>query len=47
MTLCRLWQSQAESVEAQQHLASIVSWFSEGFDTADLIAARVLLAALG
>jgi predicted ATPase len=47
MSLCRLWQSQNKSVEAQQYLAAIIGWFSEGFDTADLIAARALLTKLG
>jgi predicted ATPase len=47
MSLCRLWQSQNKFAEAQQRLAAIVDWFSEGFDTADLIAARALLTKLG
>ena len=46
MSLCRLWQQQGKSAAAQQHLAAIVGWFSEGFDTADLIEARALLAEL-
>lgn len=47
LRLCRLWQQQGKSADAKQHLAAIVDWFSEGFDTADLIAARALLATLG
>jgi hypothetical protein len=41
-----LWQQQGKSAMAQQRLAAIVEWFTEGFDTADLIAARALLATL-
>jgi hypothetical protein len=32
----------AERTEAQELLAKIYSWFTEGFDTADLQAARAL-----
>lgn len=46
ISLCRLWQQQGKSVEAQQRLAAIVGWFTEGFDTSDLIEARMLLAEL-
>jgi predicted ATPase len=42
-SLCRLWQSQGRRDEAQHLLADIYSWFSEGFDTADLQEARALL----
>jgi hypothetical protein len=41
-----LWQQQGKSAATQQRLTATVGWFSEGFDTADLIAARTLLAAL-
>jgi predicted ATPase len=47
LRLCRLWQRQGKSADAYQRLAAIVGWFSEGFETADLIAARALLATLG
>jgi predicted ATPase len=43
MSLARLWQRQGKSAEAQQRLAEIYGWFSEGFDTADLKDAKVLL----
>lgn len=43
MSLCRLWQRQAKKVEARQLLAEIYGWFTEGFDTADLKAAKALL----
>lgn len=46
MSLCRLWQGQGKSEEARQMLAGIYGWFTEGFDTADLREAGVLLAEL-
>jgi predicted ATPase len=43
MSLARLWQRQGKSAEAQQMLAEIYGWFTEGFDTADLQEAKALL----
>jgi adenylate cyclase len=43
ISLSRLWQSQGKQAEARQILAEIYHWFTEGFDTADLIEARTLL----
>jgi predicted ATPase len=43
VSLSRLWQRQARRTEARQLLAGIYRWFSEGFDTADLQTAKVLL----
>jgi predicted ATPase len=43
MSLSRLWQRQGKKVEARQLLADIYGWFTEGFDTADLKDAKVLL----
>jgi predicted ATPase len=43
MSLSRLWQRQGKAAEAHQMLAEIYNWFTEGFDTADLIEARALL----
>ncbi len=43
MSLARLWQSQDKHQEAYDLLASVYGWFSEGFDTADLIDAKALL----
>jgi predicted ATPase len=43
MSLSRLWQQQDKKREAQQLLADIYGWFTEGFDTADLKDAKVLL----
>jgi hypothetical protein len=46
MSLSRLWQQQGKHQQARHLLAEVYGWFTEGFDTADLQAARVLLAAL-
>ena len=43
MSLSRLWQQQGKNDEARQMLAEIYSWFTEGFDTADLKEAKALL----
>src|SRR5262249_37616391 len=43
MSLSRLWQQQGRQGEAQKLLASIYGWLTEGFDTADLQEAKVLL----
>src|SRR5215510_7742416 len=42
MSLSRLWQQQGKKDEAQQMLAEIYGWFTEGFDTKDLQEAKVL-----
>jgi predicted ATPase len=46
MSLARLWQQQGKDAEARALLAPIYSWFTEGFDTADLQEAKALLEAL-
>jgi len=43
LALSRLWQRQGKQTEARQTLSEIYDWFSEGFDTPDLQAARALL----
>jgi predicted ATPase len=43
MSLSRLWQQQGKHDEARQLLVEIYGWFTEGFDTADLQEARMLL----
>jgi predicted ATPase len=43
LSLCRLWQRQGKSQAARNLLFPIYDWFTEGFDTADLQEARVLL----
>jgi predicted ATPase len=42
MSLCRLWQRQDKSDNAQQLFADVYRWFSEGFGTADLVEAAAL-----
>jgi predicted ATPase len=46
MSLSRRWQQQGKRTEAYDLLAPIYGWFTEGFDTADLQEAKVLLEAL-
>jgi predicted ATPase len=46
-SLARLWRQQGKQAEARALLAPIYAWFTEGFDTVDLQAARALLEALG
>jgi predicted ATPase len=45
-SLSRLWQQQGKWEAARQLLAPIYSWFTEGFDTADLQEAKAQLNAL-
>jgi predicted ATPase/class 3 adenylate cyclase len=46
MSLSRLWQQQGKQADARALLAPLYTWFTEGFDTADLQEARALLDAL-
>jgi len=46
MSLAHLWQQQGKQAEARELLAPIYGWFTEGFDTADLLEAKALLAEL-
>jgi predicted ATPase len=46
ISLARLWQHQGKRAEAYELLAPIYSWFTEGFDTADLQEAKTLLETL-
>jgi class 3 adenylate cyclase/predicted ATPase len=43
VSLSRLWQRQGKQANARELLAPIYSWFTEGFDTADLHEAKALL----
>jgi predicted ATPase len=43
MSLSGLWQQQGKQAEAHQLLAEIYGWFTEGFDTANLKEAKILL----
>jgi DNA-binding SARP family transcriptional activator len=46
MSLARLWIAQHRSDDARGRLRDVYTWFTEGFDTPDLQAARLLLAQL-
>jgi predicted ATPase len=43
MSLARLWRQRGKKAEAHRMLSGIYGWFTEGFDTADLQDAKVLL----
>jgi predicted ATPase len=47
MSLARLRAKQSHREEACAMLANIYNWFTEGFDTADLIDAKALIDELG
>jgi predicted ATPase len=47
VSLSRLWQQQGKRVAAYELLAPLYSWFTEGFDTADLQEAKALIEGLG
>jgi ATP/maltotriose-dependent transcriptional regulator MalT len=42
-SLARQWQSQGKRREAHKLLAPLYNWFTEGFDTKDLLEAKALL----
>jgi predicted ATPase len=42
-SLARLWQRQGKRAEARALLAPVYGWFTEGFDTRDLVEANALL----
>lgn len=42
-SLTRVWQKQGNVAEAHALLAPVYHWFTEGFATADLLDAEVLL----
>jgi predicted ATPase/class 3 adenylate cyclase/DNA-binding winged helix-turn-helix (wHTH) protein len=46
-SLSHLWKQQGKREQAYDLLAPIYNWFTEGFDTADLQAAKALLGELG
>lgn len=43
LRLCRLWHNQQKTAEAHNLLSVVYHWFTEGFDTADLREAQLLL----
>jgi hypothetical protein len=47
MSLARLWQQQGQRAAADELLAPLYGWFTEGFNTADLQEAKTLLGELG
>ncbi len=46
VSLARLWIAQHRSADARHRLRDVYTWFTEGFETPDLQAARLLLAQL-
>ena len=46
MSMARLWRDQGKPERARELLAPVYSWFTEGFDTRDLIEAKALLGEL-
>jgi class 3 adenylate cyclase/predicted ATPase len=46
ISLARLWYGDGRIVDARTLLASTYAWFTEGFETPDLLAARALMAEL-
>jgi predicted ATPase len=47
LSLARLWQDQGQRAAALDLLVESYSWFTEGFDTADLQESKALLVELG
>lgn len=43
LSLARLWRLQGKNEWVYQYVDEIYSWFTEGFETSDLLNARVLL----
>jgi len=46
MSLSRLWQRQGKRAAARRLLGETYQWFTEGFHTADLQDAKILVDAL-
>ena len=46
MSMARLWRDQGKREEARELVAPVYGWFTEGFDTRDLMEAKALLDAL-
>jgi len=43
MSMARLWRDQGKRDQARELLAPIFGWFTEDFDTRDLMEAKALL----
>lgn len=46
MSLARLWRDRGKLQQARELLATVYSWFTEGFETLDLKEAKALLTEL-
>jgi len=46
MSLARLWQVEGKTADARELLTPVYNWFTEGFDTPDLVDAKTLLGEL-
>jgi predicted ATPase len=46
MSLAQLWRDQRKSPQARELLAPVYGWFTQGFDTRDLMEAKALLGEL-
>ncbi len=46
ISLARLWKKEGRKSDARHMIGDIYGWFTEGFDTADLIEAKALIAEL-
>jgi predicted ATPase len=46
MSMARLWRDQGKRRQAHELLAPVYGWFTEGFDTRDLMEAKALLSEL-
>ena len=46
ISLCKLWRRQGKTSVARQQLTDIYDWFSEGFESGDLQAAKALQATM-
>jgi len=47
VSLAQLWAGQGDFDRAEQLLGPTYDWFTEGFDTTDLVQARAVLAEVG
>ena len=43
MSMARLWRALGKPQQARELLAPVYGWFTEGFDTRDLMEAKALL----
>ena len=46
MSLARLWENQGRAADAYNLVVPVYDWFTEGFDTPDLVEAKILLRSL-